>query len=64
MKQIFKRFGASIGRFVVLVHLGPRFGSSGAGVIGADPAEEWERAQREAQELDRKQAMKPDGPER
>jgi hypothetical protein len=44
----------------MLVHLGPRFGASGARVIGADPIEEWQRALREAQELDRKQALESD----
>ena len=63
MKRSLKRFGEWIGRFALLVHLGPRFGSFGARVIGADPIEKWEQAQREAEELDRKHALKPDDPE-
>jgi len=64
MKRSLKRFGVWIGRFVLQVHLGPRFGSFGARMIGADPTEEWEQHRREAEELERKQALKPDNPER
>ncbi len=60
MKRTLKRFAQSIGRFAVLVHLGPRFGSSGARVIGADPIEDWKQRQREAEEADRKQALERD----
>jgi hypothetical protein len=60
MKRALKRFAQSIGRFVLLVHLGPRLGSSGARVIGADPIEDWEQRQREAEEVDRKQAQELD----
>jgi hypothetical protein len=60
MKRSLKRFGEWIGRFVLLVHLGPRLGSSGARIIGPDPIEEWEQRQREAEELQRKQALEPD----
>jgi hypothetical protein len=60
MKRTLKRFAQSIGRFVVLVHLGPRLGSSGARVIGSDPIEDWEQRQREAEEVDRKQAQELD----
>lgn len=60
MKRTLKRFAQALGRFVVLVHLGPRFGSSGARVIGADPIEDWEQRQREAEEVDRKQARELD----
>jgi hypothetical protein len=63
MKRSLKRFAQWIGRFGLLVHLGPRFGSSGARVIGADPIESWEQAQREAQELDRRRALQPDDSE-
>jgi hypothetical protein len=62
MKRSLKRFGQWIGRFVVLVHLGPRLGSAGARVIGADPLQDWERRQREAAELDRKRALEADDP--
>jgi hypothetical protein len=64
MKRSLKRFGEWIGRFALQVHLGPRFGSLGARVIGVDPIEDWEQAQREAEALDRKQALEPDDPER
>jgi hypothetical protein len=47
----------------VLVHLGPRFGAFGARVIGADPTEDWEQRQREAQEADRRHALEPDDAE-
>lgn len=60
MKRSLKRFAQWIGRFVVLVHLGPRLGSSGARVIGADPIEDWEQRRREAEEVDRKQALEID----
>jgi hypothetical protein len=60
VKRALKRFAQSIGRFVVLVHLGPRLGSSGARVIGADPIEDWERRKREAEEVDRKHARELD----
>ena len=62
MKQSLKRFGQWIGRFVLQVHLGPRFGSLGARMIGPDPAEEWEQRRIEAEELDRKKALGPDDP--
>jgi hypothetical protein len=64
MKRSLKRFGEWIGRFALQVHLGPRFGSAGARAIGADPIEQWEQARREAEELQRKQAMEPDDPAR
>jgi hypothetical protein len=64
MRRSLKRFGEWIGRFALQVHLGPRFGAFGARVIGADPIEKWEEAQREAEELDRKQALEPADPEK
>lgn len=64
VKRSLKRFGEWVGRFAVQVHLGPRFGSFGARVIGADPVEDWQQAQREAEELDRKRALGTDEPER
>lgn len=60
MKRSLKRFGEWIGRFVVQVHLGPRFGSFGARVMGADPVEDWERRQREAEELERERLSRED----
>ena len=62
MKRILKRFGEWVGRFALQVHLGPRFGSSGARAIGADPFEDWQSAQREAEDMHRKQALQPDDP--
>lgn len=64
MKRSLKRFGEWIGRFALQVHLGPRFGAFGARVMGADPVDDWEQRQREAEELDRKQALEPDDRER
>lgn len=60
VKRSLKRFGQWIGRFGLQVHLGPRFGAFGARAIGADPVEDWERAQREAEELDRERALRPE----
>lgn len=60
MKRSLKRFGQWIARFALQVHLGPRFGSLGARVIGADPIEEWEQRRVEAEELDRKPALEHD----
>jgi len=62
MKRSLKRFGEWIGRFVLQVHLGPRFGAFGARAIGSDPIEDWEQAKLEAEELDRKQAHEADDP--
>jgi hypothetical protein len=62
MKRSLKRFGQWIGRFALQVHLGPRFGSLGARMIGVDPAEEWEQRKIEAEELDRKRALGPEDP--
>jgi hypothetical protein len=64
MKRSLKRFGEWIGRFALQVHLGPRFGSLGARVIGGDPIEDWEQRKTEAEALDRRQALEPDDPER
>jgi hypothetical protein len=63
VKESLKRFGEWIGRFVVQVHLGPRFGAFGARVFGADPMEDWEKAKIEAEQLNRKQALEADDPE-
>jgi hypothetical protein len=63
MKRSLKRFGEWIGRFVVQVHLGPRFGAFGARVFGTDPMEDWEQAKFEAEALDRKQALESDDPD-
>jgi hypothetical protein len=63
MKRSLKRFGEWIGRFVVQVHLGPRFGAVGARVFGTDPMEDWEQAKFEAEALDRKQALESDDPD-
>lgn len=60
MKRSLKRFAKWIGRFGLLVHLGPRFGAAGARAIGADPVEDWEQRQREAEEIDRQRALRPD----
>lgn len=62
MKRSLKRFAQWIGRFALQVHLGPRFGSLGARMIGVDPAEEWEQRKIEAEELDRKNALGGDDP--
>lgn len=60
MKRSLKRVGEWIGRFVVQVHLGPRFGAFGARVLGGDPIEDWEQRRVEAEEMDREQARERD----
>jgi hypothetical protein len=64
MRRSLKRFGEWIARFALQVHLGPRFGSLGARALGSDPIEDWHSAQREAEELERKQVLEPSDPER